>query len=79
MIKGYVLYLDGGTSGSAFSVVAEDQIADKFYLRAHTVQFAEGNSGKTYRFMLEAKNEIGSVSSPISSQLLAGIPAKPAD
>ena len=29
--------------------------------------------------MLKVKNEIGTIASPIGSQLLAGVPTKPAD
>jgi len=41
------------------------------------VTFEASDEGKTFRYMLEAKNEIGSVFSPIGSQLLAGVPGKP--
>ena len=76
-IEGYVLYLDEGVTGSAFSPVDEDVIADKDYLRTHTVSFDASEEGLIFRYILEAKNEIGSVQSSIGVQLLAGVPGKP--
>ena len=70
-ISGYVLYLDDGTTTGSFSAVDEDDIADKDYLRTHTVDFDPADEGKTFRYILEAINEIGSVQSSIESQLLA--------
>ena len=75
-ILGHVLYLDDGASGD-FTAVDEDVIADKDYLRSHTVEFDGDQEGKTFRYVLEARNEIGIVQSSIGIQLLAGVPSKP--
>lgn len=74
-----MLYLDDGTGTGDFTPVDEDQIAGKDYLRTHTVVFDSSEQGKTFRYILEAINEIGSVQSSIESQLLAGVPGKPLD
>ena len=72
-----MLYLDDGTASGSFSPVDTDQIANKDYLRTHTVMFDPEDEGTTFRYVLEAINEIGSVQSSIGSQLLAGVPGKP--
>jgi hypothetical protein len=59
-VLGYVLYLDDGTNTGAFAPIDEDQIANKNYLRTHKVTFLPGDEGKTFRYILEVRNEIGS-------------------
>lgn len=59
-ITGYVLYLDDGVSGG-FAAVDTDEIANRDYLRSHTVTFDASDEGKVFRYLLEASNEIGSV------------------
>ena len=60
-ITGNVLYLDGGDTNTCFNPVDEDEMADKDYLRSHTVNFDVTELSKTFRFIMEAVNEIGSV------------------
>ena len=72
-----MLYLDDGTNTGVFASIDEAQIANKNYLRTHKVTFQPLDAGKTFRYILEAQNEIGSAQSSIGSQLLAGVPAKP--
>jgi len=72
------LLLDDG-AGGAFAAIDEDVIANKHYLKSHTVTFAAEDLGKVYRYKLKAHNEIGEVESTISNQLLAGVPGKPDD
>ena len=66
-ILGYILYIDEGTANSDFSPIDESEIANKDYLRQHTVTFFATDEGKTFRYMLGAFNEIGLVQSSIGS------------
>ena len=66
-ILGYVLYFDDGDTNSDFVAVDTDAIANKDYLRSHTVTFQPAQAGLTFRYILEAINEIGSATSPIGS------------
>ena len=75
-IQGYVLYVDDGAGGT-LEPTDEAEMANKDYLRAHTVDFDVTQSGKNFRFQLEAFNEIGPVLSSIGNQLLASVPGKP--
>ena len=75
-ILGYKLYIDDGSHGD-FASVDEDEIGNRDYLRSHTVTFDSAESGKAFRFYIEAFNEIGSSVSSKGSQLLAGVPGKP--
>lgn len=75
-ILGYKLHIDDGSHGD-FTSVDEDLIGNRDYLRSHTVTFDSTDSGKSFRFYIEAFNEIGSALSSKGSQLLAGVPGKP--
>jgi len=69
-ITSYEFYLDDGNIG-AFVKTDDELIGGKAYLRAHTVNFATTQSGKTFRYKLKSLNEIGETESIINSQLLA--------
>ena len=75
-IQGYVLYVDDGAGGTLAPTDVAD-IANKDYLRSHTVTFGAVQSGQNFRYQIEAINEIGSVLSSIGHQLLAGVPGAP--
>lgn len=68
--------MDDGNLG-AFTSVDNAEVENKDYLRSHTVTLDVSNAGKQFRFKLGVKNEIGEIQSSISSQILAGPPAKP--
>jgi hypothetical protein len=59
--------------------VDADQIANRDYLRQHTVTFDSSDDGKLFRFRLRVYNEIGFTESGIVSAVLAGVPGKPVD
>ena len=75
-ITGYTLWIDDGSNG-AFTEFDSEYFDGKHYLREYTATFNAEDAGKTFRFKLEAANEIGSVQSAIQSQLLAQIPSAP--
>ena len=75
-ITSYELYLDNGSSGT-FAVVDAAQIANKDYIRQHTVVFTIADVGKEFRFKLRAYNEIGYTESTNAKQILASVPGAP--
>ena len=77
-ITHYTLWIDDGANG-AFTQQDSEYFAGKHYLREYTATFNAEDSGKTFRFKLEATNEIGSVFSAIQSQLLAQTPNPPSE
>ena len=68
--------MDDGAGGT-FSNRDESEIGNKHYLRSHTVTFSGSEESLLFRFRMRATNEIGSIESSISNQLLAGVPVKP--
>ena len=76
-ITSYALYLDDGNGGS-FTNTDSSTIANKPYLRSHTVTLTSSDTGNNYRVYLVASNEIGSISSSLTSVLLASVPDTPA-
>ena len=75
-ITGYELYVDDGNGGNLVKTDASD-IDNKPYLRSHILTFAPLLTGEYFRVRILAKNEIGSVSSSLTSILLADVPSKP--
>lgn len=75
-VSTYDLLLDDG-NGGAFVPRDVSTVANKHYLRSHTVTFTADESKKTFRYRLRATNEIGSILSPIGNQIIAGIPLTP--
>jgi hypothetical protein len=75
-ITSFELYIDDGNSGP-FAAVDVAQIANKDYIRQHTVVFAIADAGKQFRFKLRAYNEIGYAESTNAKQILASVPGAP--
>ena len=64
-------------SGGALLKTDESDVENKPYLRKYTKTFPNTDTGKSFRFRLEAFNAVGSVLSPIASTVLARAPTTP--
>ena len=77
-ITSYALLMDDGAGGT-LSAVSSSDIENKPSLRRYTLVFADSaDTGKTFRFRLQATNVIDSALSAIISVVLAEVPATPA-
>lgn len=62
--------MDDGNKGD-FVLTDANVIANRAYLREHTVTFDPSDSGKVFRYKLKSINMIGETESIINDQLLA--------
>lgn len=71
------MYVDDGNGGS-FANTDTTDIENKPYLRSHKLIFTDPLlTGKFFRIKIKAINEIGSVTSSLTSIMLADVPSKP--
>jgi len=75
-IISYTLYRNDGAGGTTTTVVDAATIQNKPYLSQHAVT-GLSPTGNTFKFKIEAENEIGSVVSEEVSIVLASVPDAP--
>ena len=73
-LTGFNLYRDDGNQGTVSVEVDSDQIQSRPSLVEHKVLFVAGDTGKQFRFQLQASNREGSSISRVAAFIIADVP-----